>query len=306
MRRMLVLPLGALCLAAFRQTAPPQGVAWLGRAIGVSRRLPLVLRRANGGTFAQKRSDAFIRCVEEYDPVSCADDPFVEGTPSTGFRGVTESIRPYHPNPEWMIFPEPGFERDQKIASMYTLATGLYKELNKCIRLDNEDGMRRHAGFIYEMRELLRFKTDLICKEGGRKCKPFTGVVLRGMDLPEKDCEGIAAEYKVGTEFTWPGFTACQTKEGGLWPFDGNLNFEIRCNVDPRNLGVSEVYAPVKIGRFLGDSNEILFPPHTRFKVIEDVEKKRVTENEVTRDVYSKVLEVVDLPTPWEIEKGRA
>ncbi len=116
--------------------------------------------------------------------------------------------RPYHPNPQWQIFPggvllasafisleslgsisclwtcgwwiqEVGsFERDQKICSMcpswatladtsanvewrnwtsfvsnpnhvlvarYTLATGLFRDINKCIRDDNEDGLRRLA-----------------------------------------------------------------------------------------------------------------------------------------------------------------
>merc|ERR1712217_963001 len=98
--------------------------------------------------------------------------------------------------------------------------------------------MRRHAAFIYDLREMLRFKTDLICKEGGRKCKPFTGIAMRGIDLPAKECKAIADQYTKGKEFSWPSFTACQTEEGGLWPFDGNLNFEIRCDIDPRKMGV--------------------------------------------------------------------
>merc|ERR1719384_2350013 len=124
------------------------------------------------------------------------------------------------------------------------------------------------------------------------------GRLMRGMMVPKEDCPNIAAQYKVGTEFTWPAFTSCQIEEGGLWPFDGNLNFEIECNIDPAKLNVPEVYAPVRIARFLGDSNEVLLPPHTKFRVKGEKPVERVTENEMTRDVHTRILEVVELPVP--------
>lgn len=250
----------------------------------------------------QERTEMFIRCVEEYDPNNPSNEDFDEGPPPRGFRSLIESIRPYHPNPEWMIFPEPVgcYERDQKICSMYTLATGLFEDINKCIRDDNEDGMRRLAPFIWELRQVLRFEVAKIRKPEGRKCQPFLGRVQRGLNVPVTESEALAATYKVGEEFTWPAFTACQLEEAGLWPFDGNLNFEIECNVDAAKAGSDEIYAPVRIGRFLGDNTEVLFPPHTRFRVTDEREPKRVTENEETRTVYTKLLEVVELPKPWK------
>lgn len=245
-----------------------------------------------------ERTEAYLRCIENYKPHDPTNEDFDEGPPPTGFRNMSEAIRPYHQNPEWMIWPDPGFARDQKICSMYTLATGMFQDINKCIREDNEDGMRRLAPFIWELRELLRFEVSTICTPEGRKCRPFIGRVLRGLELPEKECPEYADLYKEGVEFTWPTFTACQTEEGGLWPFDGNLNFEIECNIDPKDLDVPEVYAPVSVKRFLGDSNEVLFPPHTKFRVVGEKPVERVTENEVTRDVYTKLLEVVELPVP--------
>jgi len=247
-----------------------------------------------------ERTEAYLRCVEHFDPNDPALEDFLEGPPPTGFRNLTEAIRPYHPNPEWMIFPEPvgGFARDQKICSMYTLATGLFKEINACIRDDNEDSMRRHAAFIWELRQVLKFERSKICKPDGRRVKPFMGRVQRGLTVPVAECEELANLYKVGTEFTWPAFTSCQMEEGGLWPFDGNLNFEIECNIDPAKMKADVIFAPVKIARFLGGSNEVLFPPHTRFKVVDEKPVEAVTENEETRDVYTKILEVVELPTP--------
>jgi len=181
---------------------------------------------------------------------------------------------------------------------MYTLATGLFRDINKCIRDDNEDGLRRLAPMIWEIREVLRFETAKICKPEGRKCKPFMGKCLRGLEIPEKEVEKWASLYKAGTEFVWPAFTSCQLEDGGLWPFDGNLNFEIECNIDPSKLAGPEVFAPVGIKRFIGGSNEVLFPPQTKFRVKEEKDVQRVTENDETRDVHTRVLEVIELPVP--------
>mmetsp|Transcript_111046 Transcript_111046/g.278027 ORF Transcript_111046/g.278027 Transcript_111046/m.278027 type:complete len:334 (+) Transcript_111046:159-1160(+) len=275
-------------------------------------RNPDVLMRAVQA-LVNERSDVFIRCVEDYDPEADNED-FDEGPPATGFRSLNEAIRPYHQNPEWMIWPSPGYARDQKICSMYTLATGLFQDVNRALREDNEDALRRLAPYIWELRQVLRFKVDTICKPEGRKCKPFTGTVLRGLDLPKDEVEDVANLYKEGTEFSWPSFTACQLDaEGdgsGLWPFDGNLNFVIKCDVDAAKLGTKEVYAPVRISRFLGDTSEVLFPPHTKFKVVESRPKEEIVENEGSYDerrrvVYTRVLEVVDLPTPWAEEQKR-
>lgn len=297
----LLAPL-ALAASAVVLAVSPRQAAWLQQPSRSSR----VAMQAASKTFVSERSPVFVTCVEKYHPDDPSNEDFDEGPPPTGFRNLTEAIRPYHPNPEWMIFPEPvgSFERDQKICSMYTLATGLFKDINACIRADNEDGLRRLAPFIWEIREVLRFTKKTIATPQGRKCKPFMGRVLRGMDVPVEEAEKLAAEYKVGTEFYWPAFTSCQLEEGGLWPFDGNLNFEIECNIDPKTLKAEEIFAPVRISRFLGGSNEVLFPPFTKFKVVGVRDVERVTENEETRDVYTIQLEVVELPIPQAGKPG--
>lgn len=43
-----------------------------------------------------------------------------------------------------------------------------------------------------------------------------------------------------------------------------------------------------------------MFPPHTRFRVKGEREVKTVTENEETKDVYTKILEVIELPSVWK------
>jgi len=280
---------------------------------GARLRSPRVLMRAVEA-LVKDRSDVFIKCVEEYDPEDPNNEEFEEGPPASGFRSLNEAIRPYHPNPEWMIWPTPGFAREQKICSMYTLASGLFQDVNKALREDNEDALRRFAPFIAELRQVLKFKVDTICKPEGRKCKPFTGNLLRGLDVPLDQVDEVAKLYKEGTEFSWQGFTSCQVDpEGdgsGLWPFDGNLNFVIKCDVDAAKLGTKEVYAPVRISRFLGDSNEVLFPPHTKFRVVGERPMEKIVENEGSyderrREVHTRILEVVDLPTPWAEQQKR-
>eukprot|EP00933_Yihiella_yeosuensis_P030244 TRINITY_DN23910_c0_g1_i1.p1 TRINITY_DN23910_c0_g1~~TRINITY_DN23910_c0_g1_i1.p1 ORF type:complete len:344 (-),score=78.90 TRINITY_DN23910_c0_g1_i1:95-1126(-) len=289
------------------------------KSSGADRRSSLVLRFAVQ-PLVSGPSEVFKACVEDYSPED-KNEPFVEGPPPTGFRNMEEAIRPYHPNPEWQIFPgEVGsFERDQKICSTYTLASGIFNDINKCLREDNEDGLRRLAPFLWEIREILRFETKKICKKDGRKVKPFMGKVLRGLEVPEDELDEWAKLYsKVGTEFSWPAFTSCQqaieegeggddkkSKGQGLWPFDGNLNFEITCNIDPSKSKSAEIFAPVAIKRFIGGSNEVLFPPHTKFKVTGAKGKEKVTEHDITRNVYTVQLEVTELPLPAKIGERR-
>ncbi|CAE7822189.1 unnamed protein product, partial [Symbiodinium necroappetens] len=71
----------------------------------------------------------------------------------------------------------------------------------------------------------------------------------------------------------------------------------LMCNIDPSKQ-TGEVFAPVSIKRFIGGSNEVLFPPQTKFRVKEEKDVQRVTENDETRDVHTRVLEVVELPVP--------
>ncbi|CAK0809173.1 unnamed protein product [Prorocentrum cordatum] len=289
-------------LAELRPFALGGSAAW----VGGPRPSRAGARRAARRALSTERSEAFLKCVEYYDPNDPSNEPFSEGPPPTGFRDLTQCISPYHPNPEWQIWPEPPghFERDQKVASMYTLASGMFKDINKALREDNEDAMRRLAPMIWEIRHILKFQRDKICTPEGRKCKPFMGQLVRGLDLPQDQVEAVANEYKVGMEFSWPAFTSCQMDEGdqgGLWPFEGNLHFEIACNIDPRTMDAEEIFAPVRIGRFLGGSTEVLLPPHTKFKVVGEREVERVRENDLPPfDVYTKILEVVELPTPMK------
>jgi len=302
--RGFVVLLSLTLLIVWQQPSP--GVAWLARPWKPQGRRFLQVARRAVRPLVTERSEAFIRCVEEYNPDDWSlETDFRRGPPATGFRNLTECIRPFHPHPEWQIYKgEIGsFERDQKICGTYTLATDLLKDACRVLREDNEDGMRRMAPMIYEMREVLRFDTSKIAKEGGRRCVPFMGTCWRGLELPQGEVEQFAKLYKKGTEFVWPAFTSCQAYneelgDGSLWPFDGNLNFEIECKIDPSKLKEPEVFAPVNIKRFIGGMHEVLFPPNTKFRVKEEKPVEKVTEHDVTRDVHTRILEVVELPTP--------
>jgi len=248
--------------------------------------------------------EAFRICVEEYNPDDPSNEEFSEGPPPKGFRNLEECIRPYHENPDWHIWPEGvgTFERDQKVIATYTLATNLFIDCNKVLREGNEDGMRRMARMIWEIREVCRFEVDKICKPNGRKCKPWVGNVLRGLELPKDEVKAVADLYKEGTEFVWPAFTSCQEENdensggSGLWPFDGNLNFEIEYDIDVTKTDEKEVLAPVAIKRFIGGSQEVLFPPGTKFKVVGERPMEKVTESEKEKEIYTKLLKVVELP----------
>lgn len=302
-----------------------QSTAWLGRTLRTTPRVPNVLTRALGTTPAarwsaptfikadSKRTAAFMKCIEEYNPDDPSNEEFNAGPPPTGFRQLTEALRPFFDKQvDWMLWPNEvgSFERDQKVASTYALATGLFQDINQCIREDNEDGMRRLAPMIWEIRELLRFETAKICKPGGRKVKPFTGKALRGWLLPVDVIEEVQSQYKIGEEFIWPAFTSCQhedenTPNGGLWPFNGNMNFEIDCNIDPATMKAKEVLAPVRIGRLLTHSHEVLLPPFTKFRVTGEKKVESVKDGEEGyKNVYCKLLEVVELPTPQAGKPG--
>jgi len=249
--------------------------------------------------------EAFRKCVEEYHPDDPSNEEFEEGSPPKGFRSLDDCIRPYHENPDWHIWPEGygSFERDQKVIATYTLATQLFPDINKVLREGNEDGMRRLARMIWEIREVCRFEVDKIAKPDGRKCVPWTGPLHRGLELPKDDVKKWADLYKEGTEFVWPAFTSCQEEldadlgqGSGLWPFNGNLNFEIECDIDVTKSKEKEVLAPVAMKRFIGGSTEVLFPPGTKFKVVGEKAMEKTTEAEAPKEVYTKLLKVVELP----------
>ncbi len=120
--------------------------------------------------------------------------------------------------------------------STYT-ASG-YSELNSGLRLGGE------------ATESMRSFTDVL-NAALRKIKPFDGIVNRGADLPSERL----AQHQPGAVVTYSGFTSTSVGKG----FDYRHRFSIKS----------------KNGRYVGfhsvnpDEYEVLFPPGTKFKILD-------------------------------------
>lgn len=88
------------------------------------------------------------------------------------------------------------------------------------------------------------------------------------VEIPDPDA--VVEHYKRDGEFAWPAFTSTSRDKQVSLGF-GNILFEIRCYPAP---GTCEDDAPefapasIKQWSVIGEEEEILFPPNTKFRVV--------------------------------------
>merc|ERR1712094_97814 len=98
---------------------------------------------------------------------------------------------------------------------------------------------------------------------------PFTGTIWRGVTVA--DPKETLKDYRPGMDFVWTGFTStyANQKRGSSV---GNLIFEMRCNPPAGTYDDEDwEFAPASIKAFSThvEEDEILFPPNTKFRVLE-------------------------------------
>lgn len=116
---------------------------------------------------------------------------------------------------------------------------------------------------------------------------PFQGRVYRGITVgnPSAVLEG----FKAGEEFLWAAFTSTSMSR----PFGGNIRFEIQCSLDVDSQAAKYVPAQVThLSQFVAE-NEVLFPPHVRFRVV-GVKGSTVQ------------LEAIEYPNVWNVPDSMA
>lgn len=159
--------------------------------------------------------------------------------------------------------PKNVMARQKELVRIYTTPTPLAHEMNKALCDDDLEGMRYFASFIRELRDV--FLTDHV----DQIITPFSGTVWRGVEV-ENPSE-MLKEYKPGMDFVWSGFTSTYTgKEKAMTV--GNIIFEMRCQPPEGTYDDEDwEYAPASIKEFSNfvEDDEILFPPNTKFRVIE-------------------------------------
>eukprot|EP00427_Karlodinium_veneficum_P066165 CAMPEP_0169322264 /NCGR_PEP_ID=MMETSP1017-20121227/9329_1 /TAXON_ID=342587 /ORGANISM="Karlodinium micrum, Strain CCMP2283" /LENGTH=1744 /DNA_ID=CAMNT_0009416799 /DNA_START=24 /DNA_END=5258 /DNA_ORIENTATION=+ len=234
------------------------------------------------------RSDNFVRYVELYDPET--------GSQS---EAILAKVKRLHRDLPLAMAPE---TVEKKLVYYYTQETSLYRLVNQCLRLDEEEGIKYYAGYIRDLRDVFqRQNLHFLSCDKVLTPKPFMGTAYRGVKLLQWE-----DQYKIEREFVWPAFTSTSTnvevacgKEFAGDP--SGVLFEIHCCNMPLP---AHCYVPVDISHlsYYGATEnsegekEVLFPPHVRFRV----------SNIDTKDIPVRIiLETVECPSVWDIIKAR-
>lgn len=141
----------------------------------------------------------------------------------------------------------------------------LYKRMNEALRSDDKDGIRSKAGYIMELRDVLRVGKENAVVE------PFTGTVYRGVEVTT-DFRTFLRGYYRGAHFVWPAFTSTSTDKSTCNCFQGKhgVMFKIVCTAGGEGgRGFEGKYAPASISNHSAypRENEVLFPPQTMYRV---------------------------------------
>jgi len=166
-----------------------------------------------------------------------------------------------------VLLPSPRhpITRMQQLINVYTKEDDrpLYKEMNKCLRTGDEQGLQKCAAYIMDLREVFRPSNLRLLQ-----LVPFSGRVWRGIQLDPAQLGIKEKLYKKGCVFHWPAFTSTATQKQSALEF-GNVVFEI--NVSIPASPSDEMFFPASIGRYSAfpTENEVLFPPEMKFRVKE-------------------------------------
>jgi len=174
-------------------------------------------------------------------------------------------------------------ERHIQLLRIYT-SDKIYKKLNSCLRNDDEEYMKMSAGFIYELREVFRTDHSILSF--------YQGEVYRGIYMP--DPANFLKGYKKDGELVWASFTSTSVKKNAADNFGqgaNSISFEIMCSANINNKKAK--YAPADIAPYsvFPMEAEVLFPPHTKFRVVN-----------IKKDKGNQVhLETTEFPSVWKV-----
>jgi len=211
----------------------------------------------------KERSKLFIKYVEHFNPESHA------------------GANSYAKTHAHTILSTDSKTRQKQLLEIYT-GNSIYGELNRCLRHDEEEYMKLSAGYIRELRDIFRTDKSSIVST-------FKGIVWRGITVP--DPASTLKVYEKDEELVWPSFTSTSSLKKAS--FGGNINFEINCSAEIN--GYKAKYAPAVISSFsvYKSEEEVLFPPHVKFRVV----------NKKGSHVW---LETTEFPSVWDlIENAR-
>jgi len=191
------------------------------------------------GVLTGKRSKKFVEIVERFNK----DDPH-QVTADETCQAYARSNLPKNPK-----------ARKMELVKVYT-GNSVYQVVNQCLREDDEKNMRSFAGFIHELRDV--FRTD----DPNSILQHFQGIVYRGITVLNP--KSYLGELEKAQEFVWPAFTSTSTRKA----FSGNVRFEIKCSLGTDSAKAE--YAPAKIAHLsqYPSEEEVLFPPHVKFRVV--------------------------------------
>jgi len=175
-------------------------------------------------------------------------------------------------------------KRQKQLLWIYT-SNKIFSQLNSCLRTDNEDYMKLSAGYIYELREVFRTDKSIL--------KFFKGTAYRGIRIEKPAIFFKDNNYKKDEELVWASFTSTSVKKKAAQSFGHgamSISYEIRCSANI--YGKKATYAPADIAPYSDypKEAEVLFPPHTRFRIV-NIKKKRCEVQ----------LETVESPSVWQV-----
>ena len=138
---------------------------------------------------------------------------------------------------------------------------GPAREINRAIRADDGDGLRKWGLLTKETRDA--FETNRLLR-GDYILKPYQGTVKRGIYI---DHSKLGA-YQVGQTVTWPAFSSTSAN-GNEWR--GNVKFTIHISkMLDHAQATPTTFLPADIrsvSKYWGEG-EVLIPPYTEFRVL--------------------------------------
>lgn len=176
----------------------------------------------------------------------------------------------------------------RKIAllTMYTV-NSLYCDVNRALYDNDREWLWSNAGFIRELRDVF------LVGQTSPIVEPFIGDVVRSLMVDNHKLPALSNNYAPGQAVCWASFTSTSNANELKGRHDGNVIFRISCaRMGPPSPGQ---FSPSVVKAFSAfpSEDEIIFPPHCFFRMI-NAELKEGTltfEMETTEflDVWSLI-----------------
>jgi hypothetical protein len=227
-------------------------------------------------TEAEDRSELFVEHVENFDPK--------KHPTADSFADCQAAVK----------LSKDKKQRSRQLLQIYT-SDKIYGKLNSCLRNDDEDYMKMSAGYIYELREVFRTDDSILSF--------YKGIVYRGIYVADPGI--ILKGYEKDGEFVWASFTSTSVKKNAAENFGQgakSISFEIMCSANIDNKKAK--YAPADIAPYsvFPMEAEVLFPPHTKFRVV-NIKKDKGNQVQLETTEYPSVWKVVENERWKDFEK---